>query len=574
MTLGLALAYAALTGFGEPTQRALGMTAVFLVASLFARNREPLNALGAAVLVMLVWSPQSLFDTSFQMTVLAIVAILGMAVPLGERTVLRHARVTREVFKRPRRHFAPAAAQLRLMLEMWGEAFGAIFGRPARRLPAFATRLVLGVGELALIGLVAELVMVLPMAIYFHRAAVFALPANMLVIPVIAVLVPAAVATFVLALVSPWMALAPGAATAVLLHAMTFAIGLISRLQAADIRVPGPAWYVTCVALAAWGLGCWAVRHSGWGALATALGLPLIAMLVLWPEPLIFHSGALELTALDVGQGDSLLAVSPGGATMLIDAGGPIGSHGQAETVANFDVGDEVVGPYLWTRRIRRLDVVVLSHAHTDHMGGMPAILEAFRPRELWVGVDPRSDLYRALLVQAARLGVQVRHLHAGDRLDWGGLQVGVLGPPVGYLNPGAPRNDDSVVLHLQFGQSSVLLEGDAERPSEDAMLAAGLVQPVTLLKVGHHGSKTSSNPEFLAAVRPREAVISVGRHNTFGHPRAEVVARFADLGTHLFRTDEFGLTTFILSSDGRIREIVGDIPLPEASTPAHASNR
>jgi competence protein ComEC len=114
----------------------------------------------------------------------------------------------------------------------------------------------------------------------------------------------------------------------------------------------------------------------------------------------------------------------------------------------------------------------------------------------------------------------------------------------------------------MQFGSASVLLEGDAERPSEDAMLNAGLITPVTLLKVGHHGSKTSSNPEFLAAAQPQEAVISVGRHNTFGHPRAEVIQRFGEAHTRLFRTDEFGLTTFLLTADGRIQALADETPV------------
>jgi competence protein ComEC len=239
---------------------------------------------------------------------------------------------------------------------------------------------------------------------------------------------------------------------------------------------------------------------------------------------------------------------------MLVDAGGPIGQHGSAETVSSFDIGEQVVAPYLWSRRLRRLDILVLSHAHTDHMGGMPAILADLRPRELWVGIDPHSTLYQALLDEAARLQIPVRHFHAGDRIPWGEVQIDVLAPSPVYRNFGAPRNDDSLVLHLQYGKASVLLEGDAERSSEDAMLAAHLITPVTLLKVGHHGSKTSSNPEFLAAAQPRQAVISVGRNNNFGHPREEVIGRFAEAHTRLYRTDTEGLTTFLLSPDGAIR--------------------
>ena len=571
LTLLATTAYAALTGFGQPAQRSLAMTAVFLLARLLSRDRDSLNALGAALLAMLVWAPASLFDASFQMTALVVVAIAGIAVPLGRYTFLRSVAATRNLFGEHRGQLPPRQAQLRLMLEMWGETLAGVLGQWARRLPAFALRAVLWAFELALVGVVAELVMTLPMAVYFHRAAVFALPANMLVIPIIAVLVPAAIATFAGALLSPWLALVPGAFVAWLLHLLTYAIHRVSVLDAADVRVPGPVWWVAVLAIVAWGACLWLVRRGRLGALATAIALPLIAAMILWPEHAPSEPGALEVTAIDVGQGDSLLAVNPEGSTMLIDAGGPVGQHGVSEIVSNFDVGEEVVSPYLWSRRIRRIDVVVLSHAHTDHMGGMPAILENFHPRELWLGSDPHSPLYDALLAQAARQGIVVRHFRAGERIAWGSVAIRVLAPAPAYVNLGSPRNDDSLVLRMQFGKSSVLLEGDAERPSEEAMLAAGLVTPVTLLKVGHHGSRTSSTPEFLAAAAPQDAVISVGRFNTFGHPRGEVIARFAERGTHLFRTDEFGLTSFLLSRDGTLRERVGDTLLLPTAAPSTA---
>jgi competence protein ComEC len=288
--------------------------------------------------------------------------------------------------------------------------------------------------------------------------------------------------------------------------------------------------------------------------------------------PPAVHPGQLEVSAIDVGQGDSLLVVGPTGRAMLIDAGGPTGAAANAEnavlTSSTFDIGEEVVSPYLWSRQFRRLDVVVLTHAHSDHMGGMPAILRNFRPRELWVAVDPNSDSYRALLAEAATLGIRVRHLRAGGRISWDTLDLVVLAPTPDYTNPGPPINNDSLVLRMTFGRASALLEGDAEAPSEHTMVAAALsglgpqLGPDTLLKVGHHGSRTSTTPEFLDLVAPQDAVISVGLHNTFGHPRPEVIARLIAARARVFRTDQFGLTTFLLSRDGRISAI------PSASNP------
>jgi competence protein ComEC len=560
LTIALTAGYALLTGFGVPVQRALWMIVIFLVARLLSRDRSVLNALGAAALGVLVWSPGALFEASFQMTFLAIVAIGGIAVPLWERGPGEYARAARHLWDEWEDvRLRPRVAQFRVMLRVWGEAFADLLGRWVRGIPALVVRCGFWALELALIGVVLELVMVLPMAMYFHRATVFALPANMLSVPLVGILAPMAVITFCAGLVSPVLAMAPGAVTALLLHGITGVIGRVSQVQAADMRIPGPIWWVALLTVAGWGFCCWAVRRSRAGSWVAVAVLPLVAAMVLWPEPAVTSPGTLEVTAIDVGQGDSLLVVGPDGKAMLVDAGGPVGGPSEAAAVASgFDVGEEVVAPYLWSRRIRRLDVVALSHAHSDHIGGMPAILRDFRPRELWMGIDPDSEAYRALLAEAKKLGVVVRHFHAGEDLAWGGTEVSILAPESSYKNDGAPVNDDSLVMRMQYGKASVLLEGDAEAPSERAMVADRRIKAVTLLKVGHHGSNSSTAPEFFAEAAPKDAVISVGKGNTFGHPRVEVIDRIAATHTRLYRTDEFGLTTFLLDRDGGIHEVLG----------------
>jgi competence protein ComEC len=560
LTITLTFGYALLTGFGAPVQRALFMTAIFLLARLLSRDRNVLNALGAAALAVLVWSPAALFEASFQMTFLAIVAIGGIAIPLGERSFLPYARAAERLDdKWIDITLPPRVSQFRLMLRLWSESVAGLLGARARGLPALVVRCTLWALELSLIGAVAEMVMVLPMAIYFHRATMFAVPTNMFSVPLVAALAPIAVVTFCAALVSPWAAILPGAMTALLLHGVTGVIGRVSALRSADLRVSGPAWWVALLAVVGWAFCCWAVRRSRAWAWVAVIVLPVVALMVLWPERVVSTPGSLEVTAIDVGQGDSIFVVGPDGATMLIDAGGPVGGVTEAaEATSRFDVGEEVVSPYLWSRRFRRLDVIALSHAHSDHMGGMPAVMRNFRPRELWVSIDPNSEAYRALLAEAFQLGVLVRHFYAGDHVAWDGTEVTVLAPESSYANAGEPVNNDSLVMRMQYGKASVLLEGDAEAPSERAMLAHGRVAAVTLLKVGHHGSRTSTTQEFLSAASPKDAVMSVGLGNTFGHPRYEVIARFAEARTRLYRTDEFGLTTFLLGRDGGIREIIG----------------
>ncbi|MDP9038436.1 MAG: ComEC/Rec2 family competence protein [Acidobacteriota bacterium] len=562
LILACTSAYALLTGFGVPVRRALLMTAVFLAARLLFRERIALNALGAAALAVLVSSPRTLFESSFQMTLLAILAIAGIATPLAGWTLAPlaySAGALGEGWKD--RTVPPRFAQLRVMLRLWGEMLAGVAGPRVRPLPAALYRAALWLAELALVGIVAECVMVLPMALYFHRATVFALPANMASVPLVGIIAPLCLVVFCLSLVSPWLAAVPGAVAALLLHLVARAIALAAHTRYSDLRAPGPVLVRSLVALACVAAACWTVRRSRRWALSALALLPCAAALVLWPHAMVAHRGELEVTAIDVGQGDSILVVAPDGHTMLVDAGGPTGAAARAENsegAAAFDVGEQVVSPYLWSRQIRTLDVLVLSHAHSDHMGGMPAILRNFHPRELWVGIDPASSAYRDLLDEARATGTVIRHLHAADALAWDATSVAVLSPSAGYTNSGAPSNNDSLVLRIQFGRASVLLEGDAEALSEHAIVASGLLQPVTLLKVGHHGSRTSTTPDLLAAAAPQDAIISVGRQNTFGHPRREIIERLAEAHTRVFRTDEFGLTTFLLSRDGRISALDG----------------
>ncbi|HUV97075.1 MAG TPA: ComEC/Rec2 family competence protein, partial [Acidobacteriaceae bacterium] len=547
LAISLALPYAFLTGFAPPVQRALWLSAVYLFSRILYRERAALNAIGIASVGVLAHNPSALFDASFQMTFLAVLAIAGVAMPLIESTLapyLRGVRLPRQLRLDP--FLPPKVAQMRVLLRMYVERLRYIVGpRWGWRLPFGIVRWGLRFAEAMIVALVVELAMVLPMAVYFHRITLVALPANLFGLPLLAFMLPLALVTFLLGCIHPALAVPSGAVTALLLHAISWLIHVFGNLAASSLRTPNPpTWSLICFA-AAWIAALWLVRLSRRWKLVALAAIFVGSLLVLWPVPITRHRGVMEVTAIDVGQGDSLLIVTPDGHTLLVDAGGPVG--GPRTDDPQFDIGEEVVSQYLWSRHIRRLDAVALTHAHSDHMGGMPAILRNFHPKVLWVGNNPMIPDYELLLALAAQEKIPVERMSAGERFMLGGIHVRILAPAAAYRPGTRAVNDDSLVMRIRYENTAALLEGDAEAPVEEQMVAT---EPLAagLLKVGHHGSNTSTIPSFLAAVHPQFAVISAGRHNPFGHPRVSVLDELEAAHVRVYRTDTLGLSSFLLN--------------------------
>jgi competence protein ComEC len=339
--------------------------------------------------------------------------------------------------------------------------------------------------------------------------------------------------------VSSWVARIPAVVSGWALAGITGTVRGLGGLRLADLRVPTPELWVVIVTGVSQALAMLLARARWrWTGLGLA-ALVTSAVCIGWGEthPRI-RRGVLEMTSIDVGEGDSSLIVTPEGKTLLIDAGGPTGGPHLSE----FDVGENVVSPYLWWRGFRRLDAVALTHAHSDHMGGMGSVLRNFRPEVLWLSVIPPSDELAKLLEEAGELGIRVEQHFDDDEFRFGGAEVRVLAPAREWVSF-HPSNNDSLVLKIGFGGTSVLMEGDAEALSETRMV--GRDPSAALWKVGHHGSKTSATPEFLAAVHPRYGVISVGRGNLFGLPKVEVLRRLEGVG--IYRTDMVGAVSFFL---------------------------
>ncbi|HXR38666.1 MAG TPA: ComEC/Rec2 family competence protein [Terracidiphilus sp.] len=549
LTIAASFAYALFTGFATPVQRSLWMVTLYLLARLVYRERSPLNTIGFASLCLLVVSPRSLFDASLQMTLLAVVAIAGVAAPLLLNTIHPWVTATRDLsLTSIDAKLPPKQAQFRVTLRLFAGAFaGSAFERLSWRVLPFACRFLLRVCELLVVSCVVELAMTLPMALYFHRITIFALPVNLFILPLLLLLMPAALLTMLTTLVWPAAAVVPAMFVALPLHFGVWLVHVFGSLAMGDFRIPAPLLGQSAAFCALLAAAIVLARGGRWQRRSAWAALLLAALAAVAPRPIQHPHGALLMEAIDVGQGDSLLLITPDGKTLLVDGGGFGGGPHQAPQ--DFDIGEEVVSEALWARGIRHLDAVALTHAHSDHMGGLPAVLRNFHPAELWVGNNPRFGAYNALLNQAADLHVRVRSFRSGDALTFGSAQVAVLAPFRGYEPGSAPTNNDSLVLHIAYGATSVMLEGDAEAPVEQAMLAEPGLQS-TLLKVGHHGSITSTRPEFLARVAPQWAVISCGLRNRYGHPRLEVLEELEAAKVRTFRTDLNGATCFRL--DGK----------------------
>lgn len=539
--------YAFISGMSSPVVRAAGGFSLFLIASYCFRKTRILNILAVVGIVYLLYDPDQLFDPSFQLSFLSAAAIAAFAIPMMETTT----EPVRQALKRfDQKQFdpnvEPNAAAWRVELRLVAETISVCTHLPIEHSQTVVLRLTqiaVFATEAVIVSACVQFGLALPMISYFHRLSITGLSANIIVIPLLSLVVPLGFASIItglrpLAWVTKYLLVAAE-------WVATWHVHYEPAWRLAAIPLVFSCSFAVSLVLLALCL-----RRARWVPLALAMAIAVFAVILYQPWDPLLYKGKLELSAIDVSQGDSLFLAFPDGQTMLIDAGGFPGME-RMKRKPQIDMGEDVVSPYLWSRRIRRLDYAVLTHGHSDHMAGMAAILDNFHPKVLWIGAEPDSPEWRTVQQHAQADGVKIVPLtRASAPLQIGGANVRFLAPAPDYVPGEAAKNDDSLVFEVRYGQRSILLTGDAERPIEADLLASGLLRPVTLLKVGHHGSRTSSTEDFITQLQPQFAFISDGYMNQFHHPHPSVLERLAQHHVGIFRTDEQGLSTFLTDGE------------------------
>jgi competence protein ComEC len=492
-TLVLVAGYVMVIGAPPPAVRSAVMLGVSAMSRLAQRNTSPWAslAIGAGVPLLI---PRTVLDLGWQLSVLGMAGLIASGA-LARRWIGRRT----------------------------GEWRGKIVAA-------------------MLASIVASLVSAPLVAWHFGRLSLIAPAANLVASPIVAILQPM---LFVALVFTPVPAVERFVADAAspLLWMLDGVASIASRMPYASLDVApslavavlaslcGLALLVACVG-----------RHPG-RSLVVACGS--LATMVWWPlAPL--RARGVELHMIDVGQGDAVALRTPRGRWILVDAG---------RAWRGGDAGRTTVIPYV-RRYGGSVAAFVLSHPHADHAGGAATVVRALRPDVFWDGAYiGTSDTYRAALAAVATSSVPWERVRPGKRLTIDDVQLEFLAPDSGWTRELDDPNEASVVVRVRYGAVRFLLVGDAEREEEQWLLEQdSLALRAEVLKVGHHGSRTSTTTGFLRAVKPVIALVSVGAGNTYGHPSAQVLASLAAQGATVLRTDRQG--SVVVRTDGRALEI------------------
>jgi competence protein ComEC len=515
LTIPCIVLYAFIAGGGISVIRAAIMVITFLFSILLNRERNLLHTLALAAFLILIFSPPSLFDVSFQLSFLAVLSILYLVPRILQQ------------FKQE---------EISLLLETsWKKNISKY------------TRLSLLATGVAILG-TAPFV-----ALHFNRFAPIGFITNLLIIPWVGFLIvplslTASIFSFFFIPFATFLINMNGFITLILLRVLAF----FASLPFASFFVSTPTVFEIFLFYAFLFLVAHFQKGKKARYLFAGVCIAFACDLAYWNLKDSFQKD-LKLTFIDVGHGDSILIEFPKGKKMLIDGGGLYEDR--------FDVGKNVIAPFLWKKKIRRIDTLVLTHPDPDHLKGLNFIASQFSIGEFWDNGDQTpSEPYLRLKETLRQKKIKAHSLNeATPSQIINGVEVSFLNPPPRNAVPrkvpnASDLNNSSLVLKLQFKNVSVLLAGDIEKEAEGWMLRKGYLLKADIIKVPHHGSSSSSSPLFLEKVNPAYAIVSVGERNIGRLPHPEVLKRYQQMGTKIYRTDKHGAISII--TDGENIEV------------------
>jgi competence protein ComEC len=581
ITCAILWMYALAVGGESPVTRAALMFTVLLFGYAVRRDSNSLNLLSFTAVILLAWRPSNLFSPSFQLTFVSVAAVFALVVPLMKtlREIGSWTPSTRQPFPaNVSRPLITVCEWLYWNPAEWNDAKRANIWTGTLQKEASAARVIGTIGQRLLIhtfeALTASAILqvaLLPLSVvYFHRVSYAAIVNNLWAGVIIGI------ESFLTILGLVFTAVSETAASgffglAEICNRLLFLTSSLEQLGRLSFRVPeyagpGRVVYVAIVfALAglAFALHRWNPfdlrRTTGGSRKAVAALFAVLAvsvgMAVVHPLSEPRADGVLRVDFLDVGQGDSALVTFPDGTTMLVDAGGTPEFRDEINESEKFEpdrrgIGETVVSEYLWTRGYANIDYVAATHEDADHIGGMEDIIKNFAVGTAIVGSAERTRAAVEFGQELANRRVPVVRVRAGDRFEVGEVSIEVLNPRDEDIRARGSANNSSIVLRLQYRDRSLLLTGDIEQDVERRLAAMPEKIRADVVKVAHHGSKTSSTPGFVDAVRPSLAVISVGRRSQYGHPHTGVLENWRAVGANILTTGERGTVT--VTTDGR----------------------
>ncbi len=584
-------AYALAVGAEAPVTRAALMFTVLSFSYVVQRQGTLLNSLGAAALVLLAWKPSDLFDPSFQLTFACVFAIVAIAVPLAQK--LEAIGAWYPTAKEPLPPDCPAWLKTFCETLFWSETKWRREQKRsvwqcnlfkiewAAKLENTGAQIVLRyIFTAVLISLVVQLWLLPFMVIYFHRIS----PAGVILNLFVGILLALETLTALFAVFAAGISQSLAAPfiwlTESLNWLMLHSVDPFDAYDAAALRLPAytggariiyTLYFLPLIVL--WRqLQKWdpfALKNKRENSrlknifltphFSGAVLLVLLLVIIFHPFSAPRPDGQLRIDFLDVGQGDSALLTFPDGTTMLVDGGGRFNFNETKVTneygeVQKFEadvptIGESVVSEFLWQRGLSGVDYLVASHGDLDHVQGLSDAARNFTVGSALVGAGQKPSVTMTRFYETlARRKIPVTQTARGDVFNFGGVRVEVLSPSAKTI--GLSENNNSLVLKITFGERSFLFTGDIEREAEDALLEDSDKLRCDVIKVAHHGSKSSSTAEFIEAAGAKTAVISVGRNSPFGHPHREVVERWQHSGAKTMTTGSNGTITII--TDGQ----------------------